>query len=51
VPVPKAEIKVPLVSDVELSMNIPTVIGSPESMAVTVNVVVAIEPVKVETAG
>jgi hypothetical protein len=43
--------RVPLVSDVELSINIPTNMGSPESIAVTVNVVVAIEPVNVETAG
>jgi hypothetical protein len=39
------------VSDVELSINIPTVIGSPDSIAVTVSVVVEIEPVKVATAG
>ena len=50
VPVPNAVMYVPLVSEVELSINIPTVILSPDSMAVTVMVVVAIEPVKVATA-
>jgi hypothetical protein len=32
----------------EPSMYIPSTIGEPDSIAVTVNVVVAIEPVKVE---
>jgi hypothetical protein len=40
-----------LVNEVALSMNIPTIIGSPESIAVTVNVVVEIEPVKVVVLG